>query len=74
MTASRLTFSMLLNIWASTPGFVFFISRMRFFTSMRLDFVSLFVQVVQVSVNLQAHCIKCRPLQSRHALMASSRT
>ena len=34
---------------------------------MRLDFVSLFVQVVQVSVNLQAHCIKCRPLQSRHA-------
>ena len=63
MTVFTLTFSTLRKMFFSTWGFTFFSSAMRFFISRRFDTERLSgAQVVQVSVNLQAHCMKCRPL------------
>ena len=61
-TVSILTFSTLRKILLSTNGFTFFRFLISSLISTRFERFSSLLQVVQVSVNLQAHWMKCRPL------------
>ena len=63
MIVFKLTFSTLLKILDSTYGLISFIFAINCFVSILLDFVTPSgLHVVQVSVNLHAHWIKCNPL------------
>ena len=71
--ASKLTFSTLLNIFPSTYGFTCFNVFISSFISTLFERFSSLLHVVQVSVNLQAHCIKCKSLYRHHDFISCSR-
>ena len=70
---SRQTFSMLLKMFASTAGLIFFIWAISRLVSSRLDSALSAGAAALASEKRQAHCRKCSALARCQALMSPSR-